>query len=121
MLSLETAGLQRPVRASEIRRSVASRANFSALGLATWSQVMPSYFFHLCRAGSRLTDDKGQTLRDPDQAWETAKAVALDLMKGAPSDEAPWSSYHFEVTDEAGEVVLEFPFAEAVETKGQPS
>ena len=82
---------------------------------------MPRYFFHLCREGSRFTDHDGQALRDPDQAWETAKAVALDLMSGDPPEKAPWSSYYFQITDEAGQVLLEFPFAEALEIKSQPS
>ena len=82
---------------------------------------MPRYFFHLCHNGGRLSDPRGQTLKDPDQAWDTAKAVALDLMSGDPPENAPWSSYYFQVTDEAGEVLLEFPFAEALDIKSQPS
>jgi hypothetical protein len=82
---------------------------------------MPRYFFHLCRDGDRLVDHDGQSLRDADQAWETAKSVALDLMSGAPPENASWSSYHFEVTSEAGEVLLELPFAEVRGVKSQPS
>ncbi len=91
------------------------------MALAAWSQVMPRYFFHLCRDGRELSDHQGQTLRDPDQAWETANAVARDLMSGRPPENAPWTSYYFQVTDEAGEVLLEFPFAEALQIKSQPS
>jgi hypothetical protein len=47
--------------------------------------------------------------------------VALDLMSGAPPENASWSSYHFEVTSEAGEVLLELPFAEVRGVKSQPS
>ncbi len=82
---------------------------------------MPRYFFHLCRDGGKLTDHDGQPLRDPDQAWETAKVVALDLMSGAAPESTSWTSYFFQVTDEAGDVVLEFPFTEALEIKSQPS
>ena len=82
---------------------------------------MPRYFFHLCRHGTRFNDPEGQSLRDPDQAWEAARATALDLMRGDPGGEAPWLSYHFEVTNEAGDVLLEFPFSEAIEVKRQPS
>jgi hypothetical protein len=35
--------------------------------------------------------------------------------------EAPWSSYHFEATNEAGEVLLEFPSSEAIKVERQPS
>jgi hypothetical protein len=82
---------------------------------------MPRYFFHLCRDGARFNDDAGQTLRDPDQAWEAARATALHMMDSDPSEESSWSSYRFEVTDESGQVLLEFPFLEASEIKSQPS
>ena len=82
---------------------------------------MPRYFFHLCRNGRELDDHHGQSLRDPDQAWEAAYAVARDLMSGGPPAHGSWSSYSFQVTDEAGEVLLEFPFSEALEIKSQPS
>ena len=91
------------------------------MALAAWSQVMPRYFFHLCRDSARFTDPNGQTLRDPDQAWEAARAAARDLMRDEPPEEFPWSSYLFEVTDATGEVLLQFPFSEALETKSQPS
>jgi hypothetical protein len=43
------------------------------------------------------------------------------MMDSDPSEESSWSSYRFEVTDEAGRVLLEFPFLEASEIKSQPS
>lgn len=82
---------------------------------------MPRYFFHLRREGAKFIDHDGQSLKDPDQAWEAAKAAALDLMRNEAADGVAWSSYHFEVTDEAGRVLLELPFTEALETKRQPS
>ncbi len=82
---------------------------------------MPRYFFHLCRDATRFPDLDGQTLKDPDQAWEAARAAARDLMRDEPLRDVPWSSYHFEVTDATGTVLLQFPFLEAVETKSQPS
>ena len=82
---------------------------------------MPKYFFHLCREGVRLADEEGQTLRDADEAWEAARTAARVLMNREASTNAPWLSYSFEVTDGLGDVVLEFPFAEAIEIKSQPS
>ena len=82
---------------------------------------MPRYFFHLCREDTRFTDPDGQSLRDPDQAWEAARAAARDLMRDEPPEGHPWSSYLFEVTDATGAVLLQFPFLEALEAKSQPS
>ena len=82
---------------------------------------MPRYFFHLCRADVRLQDDEGQPLKDADQAWEAARVAALGLMRSEPDGAAIWSSCRFEVTNEHNDVLLEFPFTEAVELKRQPS
>ena len=82
---------------------------------------MPRYYFNLCGNGARFPDDAGQTLRDPDQAWEAARATALHLMNSDTGQETTWSSYRFEVTDDSGRVLLEFPFLEATEIKSQPS
>ena len=38
-----------------------------------------------------------------------------------PQESVLWTSWYFEVTDETGQVILEFPFREAMETKTQPS
>jgi hypothetical protein len=82
---------------------------------------MPKYYFHLCRDGTRFCDHEGQTLKDPDEAWEAARATALGIMRGEADSGALWTACHFEVTDVTGEVILEFPFREAMETKTQPS
>ena len=82
---------------------------------------MPRYFFHLCRNGARHQDGEGQELADADQAWEAARVSALGLMNSEADAMANWSSCHFEVTNEQNDVLLEFPFLEAVETKSQPN
>ncbi|HEX2136075.1 MAG TPA: hypothetical protein VHG30_09255 [Microvirga sp.] len=82
---------------------------------------MPRYFFHLWRDGTWFKDDKGQTLKDPDQAWTTAKAAALDLMRSEGDLRDVSATCHFEVTDDTGRVLFEFPFSEATEAKSQPS
>jgi len=73
---------------------------------------MPRYFFNT-RIGDELIDDpEGEELRNPDRAWEVARAMSQELLhsEGAAG---PLLSAVIEVTDEAGEVVLEFPLAEA--------
>jgi hypothetical protein len=80
---------------------------------------MPTYFFHLRQSGSRFDDEEGQLLRDADEAWEMARATARTLMAGDPSRRDVWIATSFEVTDEDGGIVLEFPFGEATEPKGE--
>jgi hypothetical protein len=74
---------------------------------------MPRYFFN-ARIGDELVrDPEGEELRDPDRAWEMARTMIRELLKieGADGD-----LLHaiLEVTDDQGEVVLEFPFTEAI-------
>jgi hypothetical protein len=74
---------------------------------------MPRYFFNT-RIGDELTDDpEGEELRDPDRAWEVARAMILELLKTEGADGALLRAV-IEVTDDEGEIVLEFPFAEAL-------
>ena len=82
---------------------------------------MPRFYFHLCRDGTRLHDSGGQELDDADQAWEAARVAALGLMHSEADATANWSECRFEVTNDQNEVLLEFPFLEAVEMKKQPS
>jgi hypothetical protein len=73
---------------------------------------MPRYFFNT-RIGDELVDDpEGEILRNPDRAWEVARAMILELLRSEGAVK-PLLSAVIEVTDEAGEVVLEFPFSEA--------
>ena len=78
---------------------------------------MPRYFFHLRCEGKDVDDPSGAELRDPDQAWEAARAAARDLMEGQPAAEVNWVACRFEVTDEDGDIVFELPFSEAIELK----
>jgi len=73
---------------------------------------MPRYFFNT-RIGDDLIDDpEGEVLRDPDRAWEVARAMSQELLR-SEGTVGPLLSAVIEVTDETGEVVLEFPFTEA--------
>ena len=82
---------------------------------------MPRYFFHLRCQGKEVPDPSGADLRDPDQAWEAAHATARDLMQSEPNAAVNWFACHFEVTDEAGEIVFELPFSEVVEVRSKPN
>ena len=74
---------------------------------------MPRYFFNT-RIGDELIDDpEGEELRNPDRAWEVARAMILELIKSEGADGALLQAV-IEVTDDDGEVVLEFPFTEAL-------
>jgi hypothetical protein len=63
--------------------------------------------------GDDLIDDpEGEELRNPDRAWEVARAMIRELLRSEGAV-GPLLSAVIEVTDEAGEVVFEFPFSEA--------
>ena len=74
---------------------------------------MPRYFFNT-RIGDELIDDpEGEELRDPDLAWEIARVMIRELLK-TEGAEAGLLNAVLEVTDGEGEIVLEFPFTEAL-------
>ena len=74
---------------------------------------MPRYFFNT-RIGDELIDDpEGEELRNPDRAWEVARAMILELLKSEGAEGALLEAV-IEVTDDEGEIVLEFPFTEAL-------
>ena len=77
---------------------------------------MPRYFFNTRIGNDLIADHTGAELRDPDHAWAVARATILKLLKEGSADAG---SPHLmtailEVTDSEGEIVLEFPFSEAL-------
>jgi len=73
---------------------------------------MPRYFFNT-RIGNEVTSDpEGEELRTPDRAWEVARAMILELLKIEGMEDLMRAV--LEVRDDEGEIVLEFPFAEAI-------
>ena len=74
---------------------------------------MPRYFFNTRIGDELIVDPDGEELRNPDRAWEIARAMVKELVKSEGA-EGPLLTAVIEVTDTAGEVVLEFPFAEAI-------
>jgi hypothetical protein len=74
---------------------------------------VPRYFFNTRIADDLIPDVEGEELRDPDHAWEVAKAMIVDLL-GEQAEHPHMLTAALVVTDQAGEVVLEFPFSEAL-------
>jgi hypothetical protein len=74
---------------------------------------MPRYFFNTRIGDELIADPEGEELRNPDRAWEMARAMIRELLKTEGTDERLLNAT-VEVTDDEGEIVLEFPFAEAL-------
>ena len=74
---------------------------------------MPRYFFNTRIGDELISDPEGEELRNPDRAWEMARAMIRELLKTDGADGALLNAT-IEVTDDEGEIVLEFPFAEAI-------
>ena len=74
---------------------------------------MPRYFFHTHVGGDVITDPSGIELPDADAAWAAARDTIRTAMAD-PRDQARLLAASLVVTDANGEVVLEFPFSEAV-------
>jgi len=72
---------------------------------------MPRYFFNTRIGDELVADPEGEELRDPDRAWEVARAMIQELLKSEGAEDLLRAV--LEVTDDEGEIVLEFPFAEA--------
>ena len=74
---------------------------------------MPRYYFNTRIGDELIADPEGEELRDADRAWEIARAMIRELLK---IEGAEGGLLHavLEVTDDQGEIVLEFPFTEAI-------
>ena len=74
---------------------------------------MPRYFFNTRIGAELIVDPDGEELRDPDRAFEIARAMVLELLRSEGENQTLLSAV-IEVTDDDGEIVLEFPFHEAI-------
>jgi hypothetical protein len=74
---------------------------------------MPRYFFNTRIGDDLIVDPDGEDLRNPDRAWEVARDMILEVLKSEGTQPALMEAV-IEVTDGAGEIVLEFPFTEAL-------
>lgn len=73
---------------------------------------MPRYFFNTRIGDELISDPEGEELCDPDRAWEIARAMIRELLKTEGA--GALLNAVLEVTDDTGEIVLEFPFSEAI-------
>jgi hypothetical protein len=73
---------------------------------------MPRYFFNTRIGNELILDPEGDELRDPDHAWNVARTTIREILK-TEGGQAMLNAT-LEVTDDDGEIVLEFPFAEAI-------
>jgi hypothetical protein len=74
---------------------------------------MPRYFFNTRIGDELIPDPEGEELRDADHAWEVARATIREIVK-TESAQVDLIRASLEVTDEDGDVLLEFPFSEAM-------
>ena len=74
---------------------------------------MPRYFFNTRIGEELVSDPEGEDLRNPDRAWEVARAMIRELLKSEGTEGGLLNAV-LEVTDDTGEIVLEFPFTEAI-------
>lgn len=74
---------------------------------------MPRYYFNTRIGDELVLDPEGEDLRDPDHAWEVARTTIRQLLKTEAGQPGVLNAI-LEVTDDEGEIVLEFPFSEAV-------
>ena len=74
---------------------------------------MPRYFFNTRIGGELISDPDGEELRNPDRAWEVARAMIRELLRTEGAENGLLNAI-LEVTDDEGGIVLEFPFAEAI-------
>lgn len=73
---------------------------------------MARYFFNTRIGDELIADPEGEELRDPDHAWEVARAMIGELLKTEGAEGLVRAV--LEVTDDQGEIVLEFRFTEAL-------
>jgi hypothetical protein len=81
---------------------------------------MPRYFFNTRIGDELILDPDGEDLHNPDRAWEVARQMILEVVKSEGTQRALLAAV-IEVTDDEGEVVLEFPFTEALLDLPDPS
>jgi hypothetical protein len=74
---------------------------------------MQRYFFNTRIGDELIADFEGEELPDADRAWEIARAMIRELLKIEGAESSLLNAI-LEVTDEEGEIVLEFPFTEAL-------
>ena len=81
---------------------------------------MPRYFFHFRNRSSLKEDDEGEELADLAAAKDAAMMSAKELIAdGLLGGEAVLTGCSFEICDEAGGLLFEFPFSAAAAKPGR--
>jgi hypothetical protein len=89
--------------------------------IRTLRNVHAPLLLHVSIAGSLVRDPDGRDLPDATPLGRLPRSAALDLMHSDMGRPVKWHPCFFEVRDEQDEVVLEFPFLEAIEIEAGPS
>jgi hypothetical protein len=74
---------------------------------------MPRYYFNTRIGQELIPDPEGEDLQDADHAWQVARATIREIIK-TEAAQVDLIRASLEVTDEDGDVVLDFPFSEAL-------
>jgi hypothetical protein len=81
---------------------------------------VPCYFFNAHIDGDIIPDQGGMELRDVIQALEVGRDTVQAMMQD-PTNQVTLLSAALVVTNDAGEVVGEFPFADAFKLLPRPA
>jgi hypothetical protein len=76
---------------------------------------MVRFHFHVIGNGSRIEDLEGQHLDGLEAAREEAVTIAREIMSNRILRGTRSAHWKFEIANEAGQIVLELPFAEAID------
>jgi hypothetical protein len=104
--------LPRPGERSLLSFAISTSARASPIDRAEL-RFMPRYFFNTRIGDDLIPDPEGAELRDPDHAWEVARTMIQEILRGQGGPPNLLAA-SLEVTDEHGDVVLAFPFSEAL-------
>ena len=80
---------------------------------------MRRFYFNTRMGDDLIADPVGKELRDADQAWEAARAMIRALLQTEVPAPRLLNAV-LEVTDQDGDIVLEFPFSEALIDPAEP-
>jgi hypothetical protein len=78
---------------------------------------MPQYRFNLHLEDQVLRDREGQYFSGPDTVRDVAQSLASELIEASIVQPSNWLNCHLEVVDDRGEVIVDFPFIEAIERR----
>lgn len=117
-IKLLTARRRRPILPSDKELVRTAGNQFVTLSRYGWS--MPRYFFNTRIGSDLILDPEGEVLRDPDHAWQAARTTIREILR-TDGEQRGILNAVLEVTDDSGEIVLEFPFTEAILDRSEPS